>query len=361
MGIGDRATRNVRRPREPFQVTWGQAHTTHQRTPFGERHRPVQSGVSCGYCRRHMAQLGNQGDASSYLRRLSELIAEAREVVWNIDGRLAGDEPNPGSVAFNEANNNDELCPDGRPWPPTAVNAAYNLAGILINVSGQYVLALSQLFQDPIALYAFQVVTRSAVEAAARASWLLEPWINPRQRVGRASVERWRAIAERGKVEAAAGRDPSIQSERELEFRAQIAGLGLEEDYDRKKQLKGFEGIVHPGHTDVVTSLLGHLGLSTGEVWYRESSGIAHSAPYSVLDYYEIIQPARPGAEYADIKPKLTVQSLANSALLGAGSFLWAARRHAEAVGWNWQPVEYMWLAIQHEVFGSLPGGSGPT
>lgn len=246
-------------------------------------------------------------------------------------GKGYGNIPEIGSPAATELSTHEEVGPNGR-WPEKALETAYTLAGaVFIGAAGQYLFALNQLLQVPMALFGYQVVTRSLVESAARAWWILDPAISPRERVVRASVERWFSIVELGKVASSIQRDPSEQKRRELEFRAQIAALGLTEKLDKRGHLIGFEDSVRVDSTPLVHNFLTSLGIRHGEFWYRTMSGVSHSALYSYMHYHKA--KVDPLAERAELTPDLPIEAVANAAVLGIGSYMWAVEHHARLYG----------------------------
>jgi hypothetical protein len=273
----------------------------------------------------------NQSHPAAMTHRLAELYVEAVEVVAAFGGRY-GDDPEPRSQADTEMHHNETSGPGG-PWAPSELYTAFSLAKtVFIGAAGEYLLGLSQLLdQDEMALYAFQVVARPLVESAAHAWWILDPDIGPRQRVGRTSTERWRSVVELGKVEGSGEIDPKIQEKRVLEFRIEMAKLGLDETLNRKSRVIGYEGYPSPDLTTLVGQFLKAVRVAKGEYWYRYMSGISHTALYAYLQYHRWEE--IPGQDRATLTPNLPVNAVANIAVLGTASYLGAVERHAQLFG----------------------------
>jgi hypothetical protein len=254
-----------------------------------------------------------------------------------------------GSQADREMFHNGIVGPKG-PWPPQALDNAFTLAGaIFIGAAGQYLMGLSQLVTSPMALYGFQVVTRSLVESASHAWWVLDPQIEARERVARAAVERWYSVQELGKVERVSGREVLERDDRALNLRVQLAKLGLEEDVNNRGRLIGWEGVRQPEATRVVTRFLSELGLRNGEFWYRTLSGVSHSTLYAVLQYQEASR--NPHDERATMSPNLPLAAVVNAAALGTSSYLGVVARHAYLYGRDWEAVDRMRFRTVGSIF----------
>ena len=276
-------------------------------------------------------------DPVELVRFVSGVCAEVRDVVGEYGARHAS-YPEEGSLAHREIFKNGISGPGG-PWPPKALDTAFTLAGaIFIGAAGEYLMSLSQVFSTPMALYGFQVLTRSLVEASARAWWLLEPTIDPRERVARAAVERLFSLNEVEKVERAADRGPEEHFERSMNLRVQLAQLGLAEDFDKKGHLIGYEGVRRIESTRLVTAFLTSLGLRNGELVYRTLSGVSHSALYAVLQYKDV--ELVPGADRAALNSNLPVEAVVNAAVLATSSYLGTVTRHAQIYGRDWEIME---------------------
>ena len=276
-------------------------------------------------------------DPVEFVRFVSGVCAEVHAIVGDFGARHASD-PEAGSQAHREIFENGISGPGGL-WPPRALDTAFTLAGgIFIGAAGEYLMSLRQVFSSPMALYGFQVLTRSLVEASARAWWLLDAAISPRERVARAAVERLFSLNEVEKVERAAERGPEEHYERSMKLRVQLAQLGLAEDLDKRGHLIGYEGVRRVESTRLGTAFLTSLGLRSGELVYRTLSGISHSALYAVLQYKdaEVV----PGADRAALNSNLPVQAVVNAAVLATSSYLGAVTRHAHMYGRDWETLE---------------------
>ncbi len=99
--------------------------------------------------------------------------------------RRYGPDPEPGSVANDEISNSFEPGSKG-PWPEAETRRPYDIAGglCILGIS-HFVRSLRLLLVSDMALYGFQSVTRSIVESAASAAWVLDRGIDRRERVVR--------------------------------------------------------------------------------------------------------------------------------------------------------------------------------
>jgi len=244
------------------------------------------------------------------------------------------DQPEPGSTADLELNHSTESGPGGL-WPRDDRSRPYEITGGLIPVAVAHQLASLQMpFTSEMKLFGFQSIPRSLVEACARASWVLDPDIDIRQRVIRASLLQLESIQEAKLVELAAGQDGSHYHQRISDLKIRTALLGIDEKLGKQGQLRGFEGQTLPGKMDSVKLYLALLGMEKGEMWYRSMSGVSHSVLYGVTEYLQA-DPSATDTTTGKTKPmpKLPIHAVANSAVLSIDSYLFVVQRHAALYG----------------------------
>jgi hypothetical protein len=109
-------------------------------------------------------------------------------------------QPVPGSQANREA----EVA--GRVGLGSQLERALVCGGVLLASSFDHLLGLEDLLAADRTVYAPRSVTRSVVDAAARAWWLLDPSIDERVRIARLLTERLASDREYQKAATAAGR-----------------------------------------------------------------------------------------------------------------------------------------------------------
>ena len=247
-------------------------------------------------------------------------------------------EPLLGSIADSEMSDVSNVGTNG-PWSRQVVESAYSIANaIFIVATGQYLRSLSFLLcQDDMALFGFQTVTRSLVETAARAWWILENDISPRERVIRARTERLDSLVERDKFLRAGDSTLPLVSDSQIEFRAKTALLGVSETQDRKGNFLRFEGIIRPSNTTAVTRFLTARGELDAEKWYRYYSGIAHSAIFASTSNLEAVMDEATG--YYRYIPRLQAAEVFDAARISTGSFFAVVAQNSMLFGHDQEPL----------------------
>lgn len=213
---------------------------------------------------------------------------------------------------------------------------------MLYGAAGQYLRSLRQLLNDDIALFGFQVITRALLEAAARSWWILDPGCSVRERVERAYDEQYYSFEELRKLAVALGGAFAKQVTGDVRLRADAAELGLHERTEKNLAFGRPVGVGAPRlkSTQVVTALTSHLELADGERWYRTFSGIAHSALYAQIGYWEPVQGPRVAQEH--LEPALPMTAIAHAAVLSMAAYLGAIERHALLYGRDWRQLQSM-------------------
>lgn len=277
-----------------------------------------------------------------FASRMSAVMWGAHEFARDFKNRHS-DEPEPGSPAYQEMHNNTESGPGG-PWKPDDVYPAYSMAlGILIPAADQLLCSECHLYRDPMALYGYQVVGRALAESSAKAWWMMQPGIPLRIRMARLYNERWENCEEIRKAAVLVGEDATATTTRTLKLRAEGALLGLDEQFEKKKDgSQGrFIGYVEgrsPGSTKLVDRYFKALDSPHGEVWYRTMSAICHGTAYGLLLSFNDTHMGSPGL--VTLSPNLTPQALTHVAVMCVEMYLGAMQVLATAFGWEPEEVE---------------------
>ena len=100
--------------------------------------------------------------------------------------------PEPGSQAATEIRAAEELADE---WSQNPLKQVLDIAALQLAAAEDYLTALSLLLSQDVAFSPF-VMSRAALEAAARAWHLLDPEIDARERVARGMTERLHGLAE---------------------------------------------------------------------------------------------------------------------------------------------------------------------
>lgn len=124
-------------------------------------------------------------------------------------------------------------------------------------------------------------LARSTIEAAARASWLLEEGITLEQRIARGLVERLNDAHKEYLVH----KDRNRLDQRIVNTRARAASQGLSEKRSKRGELLGFSGEQRPTATDAVNALMQKLhGSREDHTWlFALLSGYTHAANFARL------------------------------------------------------------------------------
>ncbi len=284
-----------------------------------------------------MTSLGTQ---QSFSPRVGEILQEVITFARNLSDATEAD-PVAGSQADDELNFNHVMGMKG-PWGRPPVEHAYTTAALLYAAAGQYLRSLRQLLNDDIALFGFQVITRALLEAAARSWWILDPTCSVRERVERAYDEQYYSFAELRKLAVAMGGNFASQVSNDMRLRADVAELGLHERTEKNAPFARPIGVgsARLKATQVVAALTSHVEIADGERWYRTFSGIAHSALYAQIGYWESVR--YPGVPQEYLEPALPMTAIAHASVLSIAAYLGAVERHALLYGRDWKQLQSM-------------------
>ena len=282
-----------------------------------------------------MSSVADQGAAPHAV--FGKLCIEAYDFAARCSNEI-GPEPRPESIAYKEFHSTADAGISG-PWKSTTVSSAYSIANaIFVSAAGEYLLALGTLLKaEGVSSFGFQVVTRSLVECAARAWWILDPEIGPRERVIRSRLERFDSIVESDKLTDAGCSTTTSVSDNQIRFRAETALLGIEEVRDKKGRFKNFENVHRPNKTEAVSTFLQSRGEIDAEKWYRFYSGIAHSAIYATISSFD--QNVDQATGYLKFEPMVTVAEVFDAGRIGVDSFLAVFAQYAFLFGYDQTPI----------------------
>ena len=190
---------------------------------------------------------------------------------------------------------------------------AFDLARLHLSGSEDHLVTVATILgSGRLPAWAGYSVLRASLEASARACWLLDPNLSPRQRQERGFTEQLNHL--QGLQTFSRHRE----SRRKLivDLRTEAAKAGLQEKFGistKKSQsppLRGF-GIIRPGPTELILGLLPHKPTADddaeGGFLYRLLSGSAHSEPWALLANSEEAGFVEPGVPIRAFEVKLEV------------------------------------------------------
>ncbi len=217
-------------------------------------------------------------ELAAFARLLTDL-AHFDEQFWELH---VGDRPAPGSPAAAEAALL-ETGPGGS-WGSVPFEIPYQIAGLLLRASICDIQSLARLFGPPVIPYGFEPVRRSLLEYTARAWWLLDPALSPRERVTRAWTEQLDSAQETDKTTEAFGLKPEEVPRQVPAVIASAADLGLTELWNKPHdKLLGFGAKPRPQSTDLAGEFLLACGMDRGSGYYRRLCGVAHGSISSII------------------------------------------------------------------------------
>lgn len=258
---------------------------------------------------------------------LSGMITSTIEFAYEHRTRF-GDAPVEGSPVFSDwpirgEEPSSQRCTDIEEAHETA-------AGIYILSAAYFLVALSKLLCSEMQLFAYQVVSRSIVECAAKAWWLSDSEASADVRLARLYADKLNNVEEMVKAERLPRSDFDKRRE-ELIQRASRSGI--EPKYSTRNRLDGFGEVGRIRSTTLAGRFLGALGYEEGELWYRRFSAIAHATPYGLLDYYRMTD--IPGSEFKELHPSLSIDDVRQAAILATQAYLGAIECDCYYMGWD--------------------------
>lgn len=214
---------------------------------------------------------------------------------------------------------NSEVRRDGTPWGELPVRTYISIVSGLAAFAVDHLHACAQTMLDDVD-FGQAVTARSAVEAAGRMVYLLDPDDDVRTRVGRGYGLRLRGVRDTAKNVAALAkseqksRSASLPTDNsatrsQLDANAerlaiaaadaaasiqrvikQMHALGFKAHRDPKtKALTGIDGFGQPSGPELAYKALAHLDVSVLEQMYPAWSSIAHSAYDALRNHLDVV------------------------------------------------------------------------
>lgn len=171
-------------------------------------------------------------------------------------------------------------------------------------------------------MWSLYPLVRSAAEFSARAAWLVEPDLTPRQRAGRLVAERLYSLGEQANLPIPGAKEEAAAKKRKIRAEAQRAGVTPEK---------------RPTSTKLLDEVYALEGRRTGAAAYQMLSAFAHGTLYAMMRMLRPIvdengaQLPRPadGMTYMQVATDAPTEALA--VLSGLLPYNEAARRY-----WAW-------------------------
>lgn len=188
----------------------------------------------------------------------------------------------PADSAFGEARTTDE----GR-W-------SYQFANLLTSAADDHLLTVAGLLSSTVIAiprYGCYTLLRGAVEADARACWLLDSAVSPKRRLGRGFTERLQSLLASKKLskarrQHAERRIPRLEeAARLLSIAPKYAEIRQPDGTKRQGPLIAF-GEARPNATALLDKLLperSRIGRGLGAFTYQFLSGNLHAAPWALM------------------------------------------------------------------------------
>ena len=213
--------------------------------------------------RKDMSELG-----PDYLPEMREALSRFCNEIRSFHADH-GNDLTPGSPAVHEK----AVSPR-----PESLVTAWSQSALLIESGGEHVTAFVKTITEPMELIACRTCVRSMLESCALASWLLDPRINARTRVGRVFALRYEGMKQELKfVRATGGSGEDLQSlEKRSDEVEQVAlKLGYPPIVNKKGKQLGI-GQKMPSATEVVKLMLDE------EEMYRLLSAVTHGHGWAI-------------------------------------------------------------------------------
>ena len=267
---------------------------------------------------------GLQPDYLSVMRAaLSHLCDEIRSFSADHGNNL-----NPGSPAEHEL----ALSPC-----PRSLVTAWCRAAQLIESGGEHVTAFVKTITEPMEPIACWTCVRSMLESCALASWLLDPHIDARTRVGRVYALRYEGMEQQLKfLRATGGSDEGLQNlkKRLDEVESDALMLGYPSIVDKKRKRIGI-GQKMPSATEVINQMLDE------EEMYRLLSAVTHGHDWAIrgLGFHPVpdgvLRPDVGGVPVTMFEKQVDVTKLALPGLIAAKAFARPVWDQCNYAGWD--------------------------
>lgn len=220
---------------------------------------------------------------------------------------------------------------------PESLVTAWCMAAQLIELGGEHVTVFVKTITEPMEPIACWTCVRSMLESCALASWLLDPSIDERTRLGRVFAIRHEEMEQCWKyVRATGGSGEDLQSieERIGEVEQVALKLGYPPIVNKRGKRFGI-GQKMPSATEVIKLMLDE------EEMYRLLSAVTHGHGWAirVLGFSPVhegdLRPDVGGVPVAMFKKTVDVDKLALLGLTAAGAFAKPVWDKCNYAGWN--------------------------
>jgi hypothetical protein len=275
------------------------------------------------------------------------------------------DQPRDGSCAWTEVKNAGGTAQD-ESEPVMNLYGAYSLgSAIWLPAAGECLRGLRQLYQKPMALYAFQSVARSVIELSARAWWMLDPQVDASTRTARYFVSQLTSIKRQDQVGAFGVGSNSAYGLRLHAFLEQARRAGLEVnsgkgtapittsepfigDTSLLKTPSGFNGVREPKGGDLVEEFISAIGSSHGRQWWAQLSGISHGTTYALIQHL-VFEP-NDKSDVLSTRLSLSTTTAMRTAYVATDAYLGAIETYAKLFGFESEEVAAQRLRLLREM-----------
>jgi hypothetical protein len=295
---------------------------------------------------------GDSGTATESARRAARRAALGRlAAAAQACHKRHDSQPVPGSQASREA---EAAGPRGL---GSRLERALVCGGVLLANSFDHLLGLEDLLAADRTVYAPRSVTRSVVDAAARAWWLLDPSIDERVRVARLLTEQLASDREYQKVATAAGRLTEATAAK-ADMQA-VVELAEEHDFtelrDRSKEDEemGAPRAVDAerlSSTDLIKRVFATAGTAgLGELGWRFFSTAVHGTLWG-LAQAQTVEAHPTWQDVLVVSAHATRNDVRDMVMVAAAAFVLAFNSQINLYGWD----RCDWDARIGEVFTAL-------
>jgi hypothetical protein len=211
----------------------------------------------------------------------------------------------PGSVLDQQLRAEQDLSCE---WDSAPVARAVFIGSLQLLAAEQHLVALALILGKTDLTWPVVTLLRSILEASARAWWLLDPALQPLERVGRAMSEELYSCNESAKLPS------SLRPNLDLgvfERSAVSAGLAW---------LPGNPpsvGARRPSSTNLTSTFVNAIGGREGEVRYRWSSGVVHGTVHGLMSHVRLAD----GSGTPELQSKVVATCLMDAALTYGHAF----------------------------------------
>jgi hypothetical protein len=162
---------------------------------------------------------------------------------------------------------------------PESLETVCTLGTMLLETIAEHACLLVRAMTEPITTIACWTCVRSMLESSAIASWLLDPCIDAKQRVGRAYAHRYEGLDQQIKFARSTNSteaEMKMVQDRLADVVRDAGTQGFAPALDNKSKCIGI-GQKMPGATDIIKSVLDE------EMAYRLMSAVAHHHNWALL------------------------------------------------------------------------------